>query len=235
MVKTQTKNVLITGAGTGIGLSCASKFLAEGWNVYAHYNQSVKELKKLKGVKILQANFSNKNEANKFIEAASRLSLNALVNNAGVYDFSRDAKDRVNGVQDVFLVNTIVPTLLAEAVLEKMKSVKSGAIVNISSIGVKYGSHLNSIFYSASKSGLEAVTKTLAREGAAHNVLVNCLRVGVTDTEFHKKLGKNMEQRKQMIPLKRLAKPQEIAEFVYFLCAKNTFITAETIAVAGGE
>jgi 3-oxoacyl-[acyl-carrier protein] reductase len=86
-----------------------------------------------------------------------------------------------------------------------------------------------------SKSGVEALTRSLAREGAPFNVLVNAVRPGVTDTGFHVKMGKNMTHRKQLIPLKRLARPEEIAKFIYFLCAENTYITSETLAIAGGE
>lgn len=241
MKSPKTKKVLITGAGTGIGLSCVEKFMEEGWYVYAHYNQTSQKLLKLKNksktsaLTLLQSDFSNQKTVPMFINLVKSLSLNALVNNAGIHDSSSEAKDRIESVQNIMLINTIVPALLAETVLEILKKKQGGSIVNVSSIGVKYGSNLKTIFYSVSKSGLEGITKTLAREGATHKVLVNCIRPGVTDTEFHVKLGRNMEQRKQLIPLKRMAQPAEIARFIYFLCAENTYITGETIPIAGGE
>ena len=236
-----SKTVLITGAGTGIGLSCVKKFLNSGWNICAHYNQTAHELKEIEKksgkqkLKLIQVDFSKINQAQKFLDGIGKLKLDALVNNAGVYDLSEGKSDRMKGIQDVFCVNIIVPTLIAQKVLQEMKNQGRGAIVNVSSIGVKYGSSLKNIFYSASKAGLEATTKTLAREGAPFNILVNAIRPGVTDTLFHKKLGKNLDQRKQLIPLKRLGQPDEIANFIYFLCAENTFITGETLAIAGGE
>lgn len=139
-------------------------------------------------------------------------------------------------------INPDVVTFIRQAGLkaqvgdvENMKIQKRGTIVNVTSVGVKYGSDWNNIFYSASKSGLEAVTRTLAREGAPFNILVNSVRPGVTETSIHVRLGRNMAKRRQLISLRRLARPSEIASEIYHLSAENTFITNGTIAVAGGE
>ena len=76
-------------------------------------------------------------------------------------------------------------------------------------------------FYGTSKIGLEAATRSLAREGARYNVLVNALRPGITDTEFYSNIGKNISERVLMIPLKRAAKPIEIANCRSKLIARN--------------
>jgi 3-oxoacyl-[acyl-carrier protein] reductase len=235
-----TKTVLVTGAGAGIGLSCAKIFLESGWHVYAHYRQSedaLRELQKSRGEKnltLLKADFSVESEVKAFLNGIAALPFKALVNNSATYDLSNSQPDRIKAAKDTFFVNTIVPTLIAETVFEGMKK-EGGAIVNVSSIGVKYGSDPKNIFYGASKSGLETVTRTLARAGAPFNILVNTLRPGVTDTSFHAKIGKNTEERKKLIPLKRLGTPEEIAQFIYFLCAENTFMTGEIVTVAGGD
>ena len=116
-----------------------------------------------------------------------------------------------------------------------MKKNNSGSIVNISSIGVKYGSNLANIFYSASKSALEATNRSLAREGAQYNILVNTIRPGIVDTEFYDKIGKDITERIKMIPLKRPAEANEISELIYFLCSTNKFITSQIIPITGGE
>ena len=127
-----------------------------------------------------------------------------------------------------------VPLLIEQ--IEEMKERAFGRIVNISSIAAKYGSSSSSMHYGCSKLALEGISKTLAREGAKDNVLVNTVRPGVIDTEFHKKFPKNMEKRISMIPAQRIGKPSEVADIVYYLGSEaNTFITNETITVAGGE
>jgi NAD(P)-dependent dehydrogenase (short-subunit alcohol dehydrogenase family) len=83
---------------------------------------------------------------------------------------------------------------------------------------------------------LEGVTHTLGREGASKNVLVNTVRPGVIDTDFHRKFPKDMSRRTAMIPMQRLGRPEEVADLVFYLGSENnTFITNDTITIAGGE
>ena len=90
--------------------------------------------------------------------------------------------------------------------------------------------------YGCSKRALEGITKTLAKEGAAYNVLINTIRPGVIDTEFHKKFPKDMKSRIEMIPMKKMGTPDDAAYMIYYLGSEeNRFITNEIIAVAGGE
>ena len=121
--------------------------------------------------------------------------------------------------------------------MKHMKRNKCGRIINISSIGVKYGGHPNSAPYTISKAALEAMTILFAKAGAPHNVLVNAVRVGATDTDFHKlNPSKDLSSRINLIPLKRLADPSEIASTIYFLASEeSSFVTGSVITVAGGE
>ena len=100
----------------------------------------------------------------------------------------------------------------------------------------KYGGSSYSMHYGCSKLAIEGVTKTLAKEGAEYNVFVNTVRAGVIDTEFHKKFPKDMKKRIEIIPLKKMGSPHDIADMVYYLGSdKNNYITNETITIAGGE
>ena len=233
------KRVLITGAGTGIGLACTKMFLDGGWEVLAHYHRSCQELKNLQrsytSLDIVQADFSNAGQVKKFLKTVRREKLHALVNNAAVYDFSYNSSDRMKAAQDVLFVNVIVPTLLAETVFDVMKKLGEGHIVNVSSVGAKYGSSQEHVFYGISKRGLEALTRTLARAGAPFNISVNTVRPGVIDTPFHDKIKRDMRKRSAMIPMKRMGKPEEVASLIYHLCDAQTFMTNQTITVAGGE
>lgn len=232
------KKVLITGAGTGIGLECTRQFLESGWMVAAHYHRTMDELKRLKKkfpIELFKADFTKSSDIQKFIRAIAKEPFHALVNNAAIYDFVSNTKTRISSTEDVLRANMIAPALIAEAVFSGMKARRQGHIINISSIGAKYGSNGKHKFYGISKRGLEALTHTLAREGAPFNICVNTIRPGVIDTPFHKKIKRNMEQRKAMIPMKRLGQPEEVADLIYYLCERQTFLTNQTITIAGGE
>ncbi len=234
---------VVTGGGTGIGLACVEKFLAAGWNVLAHYNASSQSLKRLskkygKNLACVQADFSVEQGISSFTEAVNGITVDALVNNAGIYDFSRNDQDRMGLIHKTLMVNTVAPVLIAEAVFEQMKRRKKGAIVNISTIAAKYGSGYSEIFYGVSKRGLEALTRTLSREGAEAGICVNTIRPGAVDTDFHKNIGRSdqqLEERRRRIPMNRLGRPQEIADMVFHLCAQNNFATNQTITIAGGD
>ena len=90
--------------------------------------------------------------------------------------------------------------------------------------------------YGCSKLALEGMTKTLAREGAEYNVLVNTIRPGVIDTEFHKKFSKDMLKRISMVPMKKTGRPEDVADLVFYLGSnKNNYITNEIVTISGGE
>lgn len=231
---------LITGTGTGIGLACLKKFLQENSTVIAHYYETSDEFETLcannrSSVTSIKSDFSNEDEIQFFLSHISKMSINVLINIAGCFDFSKTAPNRILAAKKIFCVNTIAPYLIAETIFEKMKTLGSGHIINVSSIGVKYGSSFNSPFYAASKAALEATTRTLAREGAPFNILVNTIRPGVTNTNFISKTGKDINERAKLIPLKRPASPEEITNLIYFLANINTYITGQTIAISGGE
>ncbi|KKK94832.1 hypothetical protein LCGC14_2678880 [marine sediment metagenome] len=134
------------------------------------------------------------------------------------------------------MINVFAAISISKSVFEKMKDNKFGRIVNISSIGAKYGSSIASVPYACSKLALEGITKTFAREGAEYNILVNTIRPGVVDTEFHKKVFKNLKERISLIPLKKMINIKEIVEMIYYLGSeKNNFITNDIITIAGGE
>ena len=113
---------------------------------------------------------------------------------------------------------------------------KWGRILNCSSIGIKYGGGKNTYNYSFSKHALEFIPSDY-RNWAKKNILINNLRIGVTDTKIHNRIrNRNLERRVKLIPIGRMASKKEIAKFIYQLASQqNTFITGETISIAGGE
>jgi len=234
------KEILITGAAEGIGLEILKLFIKNNWRVTAHYYYTTKEFdelckKNVDSIDPIKIDFSNEEELNIFLKSIKNKHYDALVNCAGIFDFSMESENRVESIFKTLMVNTISPILIIEEVIKTMKKNQSGRIVNISSVGVKFGSGSDSIFYGVSKSGLEASTRSFAREGAKYNILVNTVRPGITNTDFYKKIGKDLTDRVKLIPLNRAAEANEIAEHVYFLIEVNTFMTGEIISVSGGE
>ena len=142
-----------------------------------------------------------------------------------------------NAWDTTFQVNVKAPWLLSRASLLIMTQQGAGRIINISSIGVKFGGGITTVHYSASKAALEALTKSFAKAGATSNVLVNTVRAGVTDTAFHERIGRtDLSSRAELIPLQRLAQPSEISAAVLFLASdQSSYITGTTLTVAGGE
>lgn len=241
------KKVLVTGASSGIGFQIAYDFLQAGATVGAHYRSNLQGVNNLltsashEQCKIFQADFSDKMQVirvwKEFINWSSGIDI--LINNAGeaavpvpLEELDDDSWDRTLNV------NLKAPFWLSREALRIMSAQKSGRILNISSIGVKFGGGLNTIHYSASKAALEALTLSLAKAGAPDNVLVNAVRVGVTDTPMHGKIGResDLPSRAALIPLGRIASPSEISQFVLFLAGEHgSYITGAVIPVSGGE
>ena len=112
-----------------------------------------------------------------------------------------------------------------------------GRIVNVSSVSVSHGGASKTIDYTFSKAALESMTWTLSKSLAPRNVLVNAIRVGVTDTKIHQlNPTKTLEDRIRTIPIGRMADPGEIAETILFLCSdRASFISGTVLEATGGE
>ena len=239
------RTVLITGVTGGIGGATALRFAKAGWNVLAHYHSSEGDAKRIKrsigrlggSCEIMKSDLSSRTQLEKFAKRCQKLDIDALVNCAGTYSVSKHFSElTAEDMTGTFMVNAFAPFLLSSAVFKRMANKRFGRIVNISSIAAKYGGSAYSMHYGCSKLALEGITRTLAREGAENNILVNTVRPGVIDTSFHKKFPKDMAKRIAMIPVKKMGKPEDVAEMIYYLGSeKNNFITNETITVAGGE
>ncbi len=238
------RTVLITGITGGIGSNIALLFAAKGWNVIGQYCSSKEKASTLANsiekhdvnLKLLHADFTKEQDVRSLL-AELTMPIDTLINNSGSYyimkHFSELTLDELNCA---FMINAFVPLLLASRIFLNMKENNFGRIVNISSIASKYGGSSHSMHYGCAKRALEGITKTLAREGAEHNVLVNTIRPGVIDTEAHEKFKKDMEARISLIPLRRKGSPKDIAKMAYYLGSEeNDFITNEVVTISGGE
>jgi len=244
-VNNLNRTVLITGATGGIGKEIAITFAREGWNIICHYSCAEERTNKLKGMiknynvdyHDIKANFSSQDHIQDFVNELEGFSIDTVVNNAGTYTVNKYFSELViDEINRTLLVNVVAPMMITGKLFTGMKKRRFGRVVNISSIAAKYGGSGYSMHYGCSKRALEGMSKTLAKEGAEYNILVNTIRPGVIDTDFHKKFPKDMERRIGQIPLKKMGQPDDIAEIAYYLGSeKNSFITNEIITISGGE
>lgn len=241
MIDSKRKTVLITGASGGIGIKITKIFAENGWDVLYQYNSNFDSINELDNTfkyyniwhESIKSDFSEKEQLNKFIEYIKEYNIDCLVNNAGVSIKDELSLDKII---NLFTINTFSAMLITNSVFPGMKNRGFGRIVNVSSIGAKYGSSVSSLPYGCSKLAMEGITKTFAREGAIHNILVNTVRPGVVNTDFHKKVSKNIEERVNLIPMKKMINIDDVVNMIYYLGSeKNNFITNETISISGGE
>lgn len=242
----QGKRILVTGASSGIGEATVRLLSEAGAVVGIHYHQRLKEAQSIKeeiqssgGVaEVFQANLSNAQERDTIIPAfIEKFSgLDGLVNNAGAPQGKNTFPNiQKNEWDETFALNIEAPFFLSQQAFTAMQSQRGGKIVNISSIGVKYGGSAKTVHYAMAKSALETLAVGMAKMGAEFNILVNTVRAGMTDTAFWQdKTKEEIEARKKLIPLKRIGKPEEVAEMICFLLS-HAYITGQTIAVSGGE
>ena len=161
-----------------------------------------------------------------------------LVNNAGIDRIEPFVESREETWDRLIAVNLKGTILCCRAVLDAMIERGSGCIVNIGSDAGRVGSTGEAV-YSATKGGVIAFSKTLAREVARHGIRVNCVCPGPTDTALLAQVGaysqKLYEGLARAIPLRRIGEPDEIAAVVAFLASDDArYVTGQTVSVDGG-
>tara|TARA_B100000795_G_C22799817_1_gene441244 strand:+ start:544 stop:1260 length:717 start_codon:yes stop_codon:yes gene_type:complete len=236
------KKILITGASSDIGISVVERYVENGWNVTAHFNKSSKNLKRLKSVNhnldLLCFDFKNILKFEKFVKKNKSFfkKFDAFISLTGLNNPKQFNLLKINDINSHLNVNYFSSLLIMKEVVNSMKNKNWGRILLTSSIGTKFGGGKKTFAYSLSKYMNEFFPSVL-KENIKHNVLYNCLRIGVTDTKIHKRdKNKNMKKRINLIPIKRMASTEEIAEYIYFLCSsKNTQISNEVLNISGGE
>ncbi len=239
------KVALITGATRGIGRQIAITFAKEKYNIALNYRTENEDLIKTKkeieeiGVKCLalKADISNfeecENIAKQTIEQFGRIDV--LVNNAGMTKdmlLMRMKKEDFEQVIDINLLGTFNMT---KNVINYMIKAKSGRIINISSV-VGISGNAGQTNYSASKAGIIGFTKSLAKEVASRNILVNAVAPGFIQTNMTDVLKEEVkEEIAKNIPLKRMGKPEDVANVVKFLASEDSsYITGQVINIDGG-
>lgn len=233
---------LITGASSDIGISTVRAYLDSGWGVYAHYRTPRPELLHLRdsGAPVIPFSLDFSDAAVVERELAMgpdwALKADALVTLAADARPTRFETFSAAELAQVLATNVISTLLVTRVCAQAMANRGWGRIVHGSSIGVKFGGGADSFAYSLSKHALEFQPEAYRRLAAA-GVLVNVVRIGVTDTRIHQRFpGKDMAARAAKVPMGRLATPDEIARSIHWLGSElNTFNCNQIISVSGGE
>jgi len=226
------KSVLITGSTGAIGEACAREFSANGYFVYLHYRSNATKAEALKSeLKNAETIGFDITDKDAVYNALENLEVDVLVNNAGVTkdalfffmeddDFTSVINTSVNGTYYV-----------TKALMRNMIKNKCGSVVNVASVSGIVGNP-GQTNYSAAKGAMIAFTKSLSAEVARYGIRINAVAPGVIASEMTVDL--DLKEMKKTIPLKRIGKPAEVADCVFFLADKATFITGEVLNISGG-
>ncbi len=245
-MKFEGKTVIVTGAGRGIGEAYALGFARERANVVvvdvvaSRAESTAKKVEGAGGKSLVQAiDVSKKKDvdamAEKTVERFGRI--DALVNNAGALfqePFLTSTEEQYYKIYDVNVKGLF---LCAQAVARQMIKQKKGKIINVSSIAAIVG-QANLSLYSSSKGAVLSLTRAMALELAPHNIQVNAILPGTTETPMAADALANPETRAQLtsgIPLGRLGKPEDhVGAVLYFASEESNWCTGQTLIVDGG-
>lgn len=238
------KIALITGASRGIGRAIAAELARRGASVAVNFKVSRTAAEELRreihelgcDCELFQGDVSDRQEARKLIHEAVEYfhRIDILINNAGI---TRDRSIRKMTDEDwAEVIDTNLNSVFycTSAAIPTMIEQKYGRIVNIASFSGQAG-NFGQANYAASKGGIIAMTKVLALELAKFNITANVISPGFTETEMVGAIPSEvLDQILARIPLKRLARPGEIAKAVAFLLCDGDYITGQQINVNGG-
>jgi 3-oxoacyl-[acyl-carrier protein] reductase len=246
MIGITPKVALITGGSKGIGRACCIKLAKEGFSVAFNYGrddasaaETTKAVEKCnQKVRAYRADLAEGNAARRLVETVvsdfGRLDL--LVNNAAIAPTTSIAAITVEEWDQVLNVNLRSAFFCAQAALSQMQKQAGGRIVFMSSQAGQAGGVFVGAHYVASKAAILGITKSFAKLGASHGVLVNCISPGQIDTPLTATFpGEKVRAFTEAIPLKRMGTAEEVANAVAFLASEaSSYITGATIPVNGG-
>lgn len=236
------KNVLVTGGSGGIGAEIVKSMHSLGANILVSGSNEKKlaNFSKQFSSPLLYfpADLSKYNDIEQLVEKTLEKfnnKLDILVNNAGITKDNLTLRMKDSDWNDVINLNLNSTFYLTKLFLKYMIKNRYGRIINISSV-VGSSGNLGQANYSASKAGIEGMSKSIALEVASRNITINCVAPGFIETEMTRDiLAKNEESLKKSIPVGRVGFPSEVASLVSFLASDVAgYITGQTIHINGG-
>lgn len=239
------KTAIITGASRGIGRATATLLAQNDYNVVINYNHSEDQAKALvdeltaQGLSAVcyKADVSDEAQA----EALVRFTLDRwgkvdlLVNNAGISTSGLLIDMPIEQINDTISVNLTGTIVMTQKVAKGMLSNQSGNIVNISSIWGEIGGSCEAV-YSATKGGVIAFSKAMAKELGYNNIRVNCIAPGIIDTDMNARLStSDVQNIIDDIPCQRIGRAEDIAKAVLWLASDEaSYINGQVLSINGG-
>lgn len=240
------KVALITGGSRGIGKKIAEKFARNGYNIVINYVSEKTDVNKLESdlsqngkveVLCIKCDVTDFNSCQEMVkEAVDKFGkIDVLINNAGITKDNLLMRMKEEDFDKVINVNLKGTFNMTKNVISYMMKKRSGRIVNISSV-VGVSGNSGQANYAASKAGIIGFTKSVAKELASRNILANAVAPGFIETDMTDVLSESVKESiYSQIPLKKMGKPEEVANAVYFLGSdENTYITGQVLNVDGG-
>jgi 3-oxoacyl-[acyl-carrier protein] reductase len=238
------RTAIVTGATRGIGAAIAKALLEAGAQVIGTYrgnNEAAEKFKLSCGleakIELHAFDVAEAAAVQKFYEsiASQHPVIDILINNGGIRRDSVAAMMKEDDWRSVIDTNLTGSFFMTKQAILNMMRQRYGRIVNISSPMSRLG-FAGQANYSASKAGLEGMTRAICKEVASRGITINCVLPGFIDTELLSDLDqatrKNYEK---MVPVRRFGKPEEVAEAVLFLAQESSsYITGTTLEISGG-
>ncbi len=237
------KNVVVTGASSGIGKAISQIFSNNGWSVtlMARNQERLQDLnKELPNSRILVCDLADPQSIAKIQDELSTQTVDALINNAGIF-IPQSMDDDSDAVWDQQLETNLLGAIRLTRVCWPQLKKQKGCVLNISStLGIR--PIANTAAYSASKAAMNNWTLSLAIEGAAYGVRANALCPGIVDTPIHSYVGSERPEDKttyQQVqaaqPLGRTGRPEDIAFTAYQFCQPEAqWMTGAILNIDGG-
>lgn len=242
------KNVVITGCNRGIGKAILEACCASGANIWACVrSQSKENVVYLQGLKErfqveIEPVYFDLNEEEQIKKGASQIlkskkKVDAIINVAGITGPNRMfSMTTFSEIEEVFNINFFMPMYFTQKLLKNMMRNKSGSIINIASIAAIDGDPAQ-FEYVSSKAALIGATKKLSNELGQFGIRVNAVAPGIVDTDMVHDMKDDLKEKTiDMVALKRMGKPEEIASVAVFLASDlSSYISGQTIRVDGGK
>jgi 3-oxoacyl-[acyl-carrier protein] reductase len=234
------QTALVTGGSRGIGRAIALHLARAGVRVVIHYHRNREAAESVAreagGARLVQADLRSIKEVDELARSLADVSLDILINNAGVWGFTPLGTTPLENLEAMLDVNVKSVFWLTQALLPLLK--EGARIVNLSSIAGRIGRAGGRSVYGASKAAVDAFTKNWALELAPRKIRVNAVAPGYIDTDMtagyfsDPKILRHAVERQ---PFGRLGHAEEVADVVLFLCSPASYwITGESVNVSGG-